>query len=80
MYGYLFVDGLRLESGGDSEFASEHTNGALLTSVLSDRQETGDASEVCYTARSTLLRSFTALRKPLQSFPYYLYLDRQTLL
>ncbi|CAI5665709.1 unnamed protein product [Oreochromis niloticus] len=48
-------DGLRLESGGDSEFASEHTNGALLTSVLSDRQETGDASEVCYTARSTLL-------------------------
>ncbi|XP_005950534.1 centrosomal protein of 41 kDa isoform X2 [Haplochromis burtoni] len=48
-------DGLRLEYGGDSEFASEHTNGSLLTSVLSDCQETGDANEVCYTARSTLL-------------------------
>uniref|UniRef100_A0A3Q0SVM8 Centrosomal protein 41 n=1 Tax=Amphilophus citrinellus TaxID=61819 RepID=A0A3Q0SVM8_AMPCI len=47
-------------SDADLECLSERTNGSLQRSVLSDHQDAGDTKEICYSARSTLLRYFTA--------------------
>ncbi|XP_078112636.1 centrosomal protein of 41 kDa [Sander vitreus] len=46
-------DSLSMVSDADLECLSEHTNGSPR--LLSDRQDTGDAREICYSARSTLL-------------------------
>ncbi|XP_059192099.1 centrosomal protein of 41 kDa [Centropristis striata] len=48
-------DGLSVVSDADLESLSEHTNGSQQASPLSDHQDAGDNSEICYTARSTLL-------------------------
>lgn len=54
---HSFVDGLSVVSDADLESLSEHTNGSPQAS---DRQDAGDTREICYTARSTLLRYCTA--------------------
>ncbi|XP_047196021.1 centrosomal protein of 41 kDa-like [Hippoglossus stenolepis] len=48
-------DALSEVSDADLESLSEHTNGALHMSPLSDPHVAGDTRENCYTARSTLL-------------------------
>ncbi|XP_070828323.1 centrosomal protein of 41 kDa [Chaetodon trifascialis] len=48
-------DGLSVVSDADLECLSEHTNGSPQASLLSDRQDAGDAKEICHSARSTLL-------------------------
>ncbi|XP_037623505.1 centrosomal protein of 41 kDa isoform X1 [Sebastes umbrosus] len=48
-------DGLSVVSDADLECLSDHTNGSPQASPLSDRQDTGDTGEICYSARSTLL-------------------------
>ncbi|XP_034734797.1 centrosomal protein of 41 kDa isoform X2 [Etheostoma cragini] len=46
-------DSLSMVSDADLECLSEHTNGSPR--LLSDRPDTGDAREICHSARSTLL-------------------------
>ncbi|XP_060932710.1 centrosomal protein of 41 kDa [Limanda limanda] len=48
-------DALSEMSDADLESLSEHTNGALHMSPLSDPHGAGDTRENCYTSRSTLL-------------------------
>ncbi|XP_022601920.1 centrosomal protein of 41 kDa isoform X2 [Seriola dumerili] len=48
-------DGVSVMSDADLECLSEHTYGSIKVSPLSDRQDAGDARDICYTARSTLL-------------------------
>uniref|UniRef100_A0A8C9ZFQ1 Centrosomal protein 41 n=1 Tax=Sander lucioperca TaxID=283035 RepID=A0A8C9ZFQ1_SANLU len=50
---YFLAILLSVVSDADLECLSEHTNGSPR--LLSDRQDTGDAMEICYSARSTLL-------------------------
>ncbi|XP_041853836.1 centrosomal protein of 41 kDa isoform X2 [Melanotaenia boesemani] len=48
-------DGESVLSDADLESLSEHTNGSLQTSPLSENQGEGSSKEICHSARSTLL-------------------------
>ncbi|KAA8590370.1 hypothetical protein FQN60_014304 [Etheostoma spectabile] len=60
-------DSLSVVSDADLECLSEHTNGSPR--LLSDRPGTGDAREICHSARSTLLRNHQKTENELVSSP-----------